>query len=119
METLEAVRISLTQNPLHLGPEAEARRRLFRGVHLEILRDRIDALAQHLKQCGVRRLGRQYPTRQQHDAIASRHRARTYSASTSDTTTGFRCCVSWTGVLTDSTSPRTLLIASSRLAGSP
>ena len=73
METIEAVSVSLAQNPLHFGAEAEVRRRLIAGVHLEILRDRLDALAQACEQRRVGRLGRQYPARQQHDAMASRH----------------------------------------------
>jgi hypothetical protein len=48
MEAAEAVTISFTQNPIDLGVEAEVRRRLVPGVDLEILRDRIDALAEHV-----------------------------------------------------------------------
>ena len=40
METVEAASIGLAQNPLHFGVEAETRRRLLPGVHLEILRNR-------------------------------------------------------------------------------
>src|SRR5438876_7769558 len=69
MEAVEAVGIGLTQDPLHFQIETEILRRLIRGVHLEILRDRIDALPQHLKQRCIRGLGRQHRTRQQHDAM--------------------------------------------------
>ncbi len=73
METVETVAISLPQNPLHLSVEAVVRRRLIPGVHLEILRNRSHALAQHLKQRRIRRLSRQHRPRQQHSGIPGRH----------------------------------------------
>ena len=63
METVEAVAVSLAQNPLDLGLETEVRRRQVAGVHLEILRDRIDAVDQGRQQRRVRRLGRHDRTR--------------------------------------------------------
>ena len=73
MKTVEAVNICLSDNPLHLDAEVELRRRPFPGVHLQILRSRVDTLAENLKQRRVCGLCRQYPAWQQHDAIASRH----------------------------------------------
>src|SRR5207253_200454 len=75
MEAVEAVNIRHTQDPLHFQIETEVRRRLIPGVNLEILRDRIDALAQYLKQRRIRGLCRQYRARQQDDVMASRQAA--------------------------------------------
>jgi hypothetical protein len=47
METLESVSVCLSQNPVHLVVEAVARRRTIPRIDLEILRDRIDPLAEH------------------------------------------------------------------------
>ncbi len=72
MEPVEAVDTGLPQNAFYLRCEAEARWRSVPRVHLEILDDRIHAVAEHLKQGRVGRLGRQHPTRQQHDAMVPR-----------------------------------------------
>src|SRR5438552_1292593 len=69
MEAVEAVSVSLAHDPLHLDIETEVRRRLVPGVNLEILCDRVDALPEYLKQPRICGLRRQYPTRQQHDAL--------------------------------------------------
>ena len=73
METLEAASVSNPQNPPYLSSKTVVRRRLIPGVYLKILPNRIDTLAEHLKQRRIRRSGRQNRTRQQHDRIASRH----------------------------------------------
>ena len=70
VEPLEAMRIGLAQDPRALHAEVVVRRRPFRGVDLEILRDRINALPEHLKQRGVGRFGRQHSTGQEHDGYA-------------------------------------------------
>jgi len=75
MEAVEAVNIRHTQDPLHFQIETEVRRRPIPGVNLEILCDRIDALAQYLKQRRIRGLRRQDRARQQDDVMASRQAA--------------------------------------------
>jgi hypothetical protein len=57
MEALKALSLGFAQNPLYLGAEAETSRWLFLRIHLEILRHRVDALAEHPQQRGVGRLG--------------------------------------------------------------
>ncbi len=49
METVEAVGVGGSQNPVHLVYEAKARRWAIPRVHLEILGERIDLLAEHLE----------------------------------------------------------------------
>ena len=73
MEPIETVRVGLPQDPRHLRIEAVVRRRSASRVHLEILRDSGHAIPESLKQRRVGRLGRQYATRQQHNAIVGLH----------------------------------------------
>ena len=63
MESVEAVSIGLAQGSLDFRAEAVGGRRSVSGVHLEILRDRIHAVPEHLERCGVGRLGRHDRTR--------------------------------------------------------
>ena len=42
METLEAMKVSLTKNPFHLGIETEVRRWFVLRVDLEVLHNRVD-----------------------------------------------------------------------------
>ena len=72
MEAVEAMSICLAQDPFHFRIETEVPRWLLSGIHLELLRDRIDALAQNLKQRRKRQLSRQYHAGQQHDPMTSR-----------------------------------------------
>ena len=74
VEPIEAVIIGLAQDPRYLHAEAVVLRRPIFRVHLEVLRDRIHALPEHPKQCGVGRLDRQHSTGQEHDGIRGLHR---------------------------------------------
>ena len=73
MKAAEAVVVGYTQDPLNLQVEAVIRWWLVPGVQLQILRHRVAALAEHLEQRGICRLGRQHHTWQQHDLMAGRH----------------------------------------------
>ena len=74
METLETVSISLAENPLHLGIEAEVRRGLVPRVDLEgLFHERVDTLAERLKQRCVCKRRRHHATRQKHHRVPSRH----------------------------------------------
>ena len=48
METLEAMKVSLTKNPFDLGIETEVRRWFVLRVDLEVLHNRVDTRSQHL-----------------------------------------------------------------------
>jgi hypothetical protein len=61
METVEAAKVGLAENPLNLSIETKVRRWLVVGVDLEIFRDRIDPISERLQQRRVRRLCRYYP----------------------------------------------------------
>ena len=71
MEAIEAAPVGLAQHPVNLGSEAVTRRRLIAGVDLEILRDRINPVAEDLQQLRVGRLGRHDAPRQEHDTMPS------------------------------------------------
>jgi hypothetical protein len=73
MESVEPSGVSLPHDPFDLSVETVVRWRLVPGVHLEILRDRVDTLAEHAKQRCVCLLGRQHDSRQQHDGMSGRH----------------------------------------------
>lgn len=49
METLELVSVRLPNNALDLSGETEIRRRFLSRVHLQVLRDRVDAVAEHVQ----------------------------------------------------------------------
>ena len=56
IETVEAASVSLPEDPLDLGFEAEVRRWLVACVDLEILCDCVDPFSEALQQLRVRRL---------------------------------------------------------------
>jgi hypothetical protein len=73
METVEAAGVSFAQNPLHLGSEAVVGRWLLAGVHLEILRERVNPVAEDSEQLRVRRLGGNDTSRQEDGWMHSFH----------------------------------------------
>ena len=75
VEAVEAASMGCAQDSLHFQIETVVRGRPIPGVNLEILRDRIDALPQYLKQRRIRGLRRQDRARQQDDVMASRQAA--------------------------------------------
>ena len=58
METLEAMKVSLAENPFHLGIETKVRRWFVLRVDLEVFHNRLDTCSQHLQQRRERKLRR-------------------------------------------------------------
>src|SRR5690242_11133574 len=79
MEPVEASRVRFPQDPVGLDVEAEPRRRTISGVDLEVLRDGVDAIAEHPEQAFVRRCRGQNAAGQQDDAIPVAHLRRGYA----------------------------------------
>src|SRR5262245_54327206 len=73
VEPVEAVTIGLSQNPLHLHVEAVVCRRLIPGIHLQVLRDRINPIPEHLEECCVGWFCWENHTGQQHDMVTTCH----------------------------------------------